>query len=208
MRTVSFSNDQVQDIIAEQFVATYTNTKGDPSAGASFSHTPHEPPGPCGRGAGRQNVQIIFMTPSGEIFHVATGFLSSEDLIEEMEFAKGLFQSLDRKNSERAGQQLVAAQTQRLKRLGFTQQELQNDNPLQEMLTAGLSPSDFGMKLPNADAFGNIQRQRTLQDAKYVLRHPLISQGEFEQDPGQLVGHHKSFFGSNSAMNVFNQTAQ
>jgi len=208
MRTVTFSTDQVADIVNNQLVATYSNTQGDPSAGSSFSHAPGESPGPCGRGAGRQNVQTIFMTPSGEIFHVATGFLSPEDLLTETRFAIRLFDSLDWKNPTKAATQLVSQQTKRLRDIGFSTRDLQNDHPLQNIMLSGPNPSDFGMKLPSNHLFGNVSRQRMLQDGKYILKHPFVSKQRFEQNPGELVGHHKSFFGSNAAMNMLNSFGQ
>jgi hypothetical protein len=204
MRTVSFSEDQVNRMMDQNFVATYTNTQGDPSAGMSFSHAPGEQPGMCGRGAGRQNVQTIFMTPAGGIFHVACGFLSPQDLIEEMQFAATVFESMDWKDEPMSRRQLVSAQTNRLLDKGFSPQSMQSSHPLQKMMLSGPNPGDLGMKIPGGrNMFDEIASQRILEDGKYVLRNPLISREKFEQNPGDLVGHHKSFFGSNSAMNVF-----
>lgn len=213
MRTVSFSDEHVQRRLNEDFVCCNTNTKGDPSAGASFSHAPDDQPGPCGRGAGRQNVQAIFLTPSGGIFHVATGYLSPKELLEEMDFAKGLFDRLER-SPRSAKQTVVAAHQQRLKELGFTPQQIasRDDSPLSEFRLTGPNPQDFGIDVPTpgdlginlgpaGDVFGDISRQRILKDHQYVMAHPLISHEDFSADPGALVGRHRSFFGSNSAMN-------
>ena len=210
MRTVSFSDNNVRTTIANRFVATHTNIRGDHTAGQSFSHSPNDAPGPCGRGAGRQNVQLLFMTPNSEIFHVATGFMSAEDLREEMSFALDVFDSLDggsdRQRSKIASanampkQQLVALQNNRLRGLGFSSREIQYDNPMQSIAT-GFSPSDLGIKMPIQSAmFGDVARQRTLRDTKFVLRNPLIFRASFESDPAMLVGRGGSFFGSNAAM--------
>ena len=91
MRTVSFSNQSVRSLLNQEFVNTFTNTTGDPTAGKSIWHSPKDLPGQCARGVGGQNVQTIFMTPEGKIFHAANGFLSADDLLNEVKFAKELF---------------------------------------------------------------------------------------------------------------------
>ena len=52
------------------------------------------------------------------------------------------------------------------------------------------------------DMFGDIGRQRAFHDHRYAIAKPMISAQQFEQNPGELVGNHKSFFGSNSAMDM------
>ena len=215
MRTVTFSAARVRKALQDDFVCYYTNTKGDSSAGASFSHAPNDPPGPCGRGAGRQNVQSIFMTPAGEIFHVATGFLSAGDLLAELRFAANLFAEM-LKDSKRRNAAVVVAHRKRLKELGFTQSDLSApDNRLNDMLLTGPNPGDFGINVPKPQDFGfkipvrvngvnlfqDIARQRVLKDHKFVMKHPLMTESQFQRDPGELVGRHRSFFGTNSAFN-------
>ncbi len=213
MRTVSFSNAKLQDALNNEVVCCYTNTKGDPSAGGSFAHGPEDEPGPCGRGAGRQNVQTIFMTPAGEIFHVATGFLEADDLLEEAGFAKQLFALLQR--SERGGKDtVVAAHLQRLKELGFSPQQIASrDHPLGDVLLSGPNPQDFGINVPTpqdfgvnfggpaGNLFGDIAKRRKLKDHKFAMTYPLITKQEFDRNPQLLVGRHSSFFGSHSALN-------
>ncbi len=217
MRTVSFSNEQLQNTLNRDFVCVYTNTQGERSAGSSFSHAPDDLPGPCGRGAGRQNVQTIFLTPAGEIFHVATGFLEADDLLEEMQFAKQCFAMLH-DHPRRDKQAVVAAHLRRLRQLGFSRQEIASrDHPLSEMVLSGPNPQDFGINMPTprdfgvnmatpfGQMFGDAARQRRLKDHKFVLANPLLSQETFQQHPESLVGNHHSFFGSHSAMNGIGQ---
>ncbi len=214
MRAVSFSNARVQKSLNDQFVCCYTNTQGDPSAGASFSHAPDDEPGPCGRGAGRQNIQTIFMTPDGEMFHVATGYLAPDDLLTELKFAHELFASLQRKPKSR-NETVVKAHRARLKELGFKPGEIaESDSRLSDMFLSGPNPADFGIKVPRPGDFGvgvnlrglggnlfaDISRRRMLKDHKFAMQHPLMTREEFEQNPQALVGRHKSFFGSHSGM--------
>lgn len=81
------------------------------------------------------------------------------------------------------------------------------------MFLGGPNPQDLEINIPNmkdfavdvpaagANFFQDIGRQRILQDHKFVMRNPLITSQEFEKNPQALVGHHKSFFGTNAAMN-------
>lgn len=219
MRTVSFSDKTVQGVLNRDFVCCFTNTKGDPSAGASFSHAPNDQPGPCGRGAGRQNVQIIFMTPAGEIFHVATGYLGPHDLLSEVEFARRLFTDL-RRNSKQGQQIVFAAHQSELNRLGFSRQEIAApQTQLGSLMLSGPNPQDFGIDIPGsqmfgasvgmsgptAKLFGDVAQQRTLADHKFVMANPLLKHQDFERNPGPLVGHHQSFFGTHSSMNGMSQ---
>ena len=96
MRTVTFSEPSVQNLLNQNFVNTFSNTRGDPTAGQSIKHRPTDPAGQCIRGNGKQNVQTLFMTPEGEIFHVATGFLSADDLQEEAKFSLKLFDEIQK----------------------------------------------------------------------------------------------------------------
>jgi len=91
MRTVSFSQPQVNQTLSNDFVCFTTSTEGDPSAGQSIRHRPKDPAGPCVRGNGQQNVQTLFLTPEGEIFHAASGYLAPEDMLAELEYARELF---------------------------------------------------------------------------------------------------------------------
>lgn len=202
MRTVSFSDPTVRNTLANEFVSAYTNTQGTANTGMSFSHSPNEPPGPCGRGAGRQNVQTIFMTPRGQIYHVATGFLSPQDLREELDFAGQTHQSLQQAGAN--PQTLVALQSKRMNQLGFSQPEVFNENQFQDLATM-FSPSDLGIEMPGSRLFGDVGRNRVLRDAKFVMKYPLMDHQQFEQNPALLVGHHKSFFGSNASFNGLNK---
>lgn len=213
MRTVTFSDDRVQQVLNNEFICCYTDTTGDPTAGASFSHAPGEQPGPCGRGAGRQNVQVIFMTPASEIFHVATGYLEPDDLLAETAYARELFRSLQR-NPSNCKQAVVDSHEAQLRTLGYKPNEIAAaDNRFSEMFLGGPNPQDFGINMPSIKDFGvnvpgagagmfqDIGRQRILTDHKFVMRNPLITRKEFETNPQSLVGHHKSFFGTSAAMN-------
>ncbi len=208
MRTVSFSNEAVREALNNDFTSIYTDTTGDPSAGHSFAHSPDELPGNCGFGAGRQNVQCIFMTPKQEIFHVAGGFRSGEDLAKEVEFAKSVYSKLQDASENEAAQVVTDCQVARMKERGFSRKEIESGSVgMMAMMpkNAGMdfAPEDLGIET-GADMFDNMIDQRVMNDSQFVARNPLVSRETFEANPEALVGHGKSFFGSNSAMSGFN----
>lgn len=116
MRTVSFSNPRVKKLLSDSFYCTLTNIEGDASAGVSLRHAPHDRPGTNARGIGRQNVQTLFTTADGRIFHVASGFLSPQDLLKEASFALQLHKRL-REHPDKAIRLVQTAQQKRLKRV-------------------------------------------------------------------------------------------
>jgi hypothetical protein len=195
MRTVTFSTPEIQDTIARQFVALNTNIQGDPLAGESIAHAPREQPGFCIRGNGRQNVQTIFMTPDLEIFHVATGYMPPQDMLQEMQFASELFASLQTNPDDRF--QLVrTAHQQRLDQPTAGGSSGQPGGSFEEMinsLSRGQAPTN-GM----ADPMQMFVDRSIADDQRYMVQQPLIRLASFESDPGALVGRGKTFFSSSS----------
>ena len=212
MRTVSFSNAQVQDVLKREFVCCSTNTQGDRSAGASLAHAPTDPPGPCGRGAGRQNIQVVFLTPEGNVFHVVSGYLDADSLLDEITFARETWLELKGADSE-AKDVVKSKHRHRLGSLGYTDREIREvGTPNFELRLKGRSPADLGFefpKLPGLELPGDtplpfgedLSRLRTLKDHHYAMHHPLIPYRQFDQNVSELVGEGSSFFGSHSALN-------
>lgn len=194
MRTVTFSDRNVRKSIDRNFVPFCSNIEGDPTAGESIGHAPKEPAGDCIRGNGRQNVQTIFMTPDEEIFHVATGFLSPQDMLQEMQFAEKLFQSLNREDANR--HDLVRTSHQDvLSDLGA-----RDIDPGQFAASMGdllQSAQNGGMVNP----FQQLTNQLITDDQRFMVKRPLIHRTDFERDPGELVGRGKTFFSSSKSSN-------
>lgn len=202
MRTVSFSDVGVRKLLNEDFICFRLNTRGDPTAGESFSHAPSDPAGPCLRGNGRQNVQILFMTPAAEIFHVLTGYVGPEDLKAELDWALAVYgeiteQSDDRKSAVRN------AHVAFLRKAGFSDAEIERPAGGFPGMFAGAVP-----RLPIGDdgslsldrAMEGLERNQALADHRFVIEHPLLPMSQFE--PEMLVGNGKSFFGSTSFGNA------
>lgn len=193
MRSVSYADDQVQKLIRNEFVALSTNMEGLRGAGVSVGHMPGEEPGPCPTRFAEQNCQTLFLTPQLEIFHAATGFLPPEDLVKELEFAAKVFASIqDAKNP----QEVVAkAQRERLLAGGYTKAEITPPDQSPVAKVKGFMPNLEKMDFTNMQGmFPNIARNRLLDDARYVIAHPLTSLKDFERDPSALIGDSKFAF--------------
>ena len=200
MRTVTFSTPQIRNTIANHFVPLNSNIEGDPLAGESIGHAPNEPPGDCIRGNGRQNVQTIFMTPDEEIFHVATGFLSPQDMMTEMEFAKELFDSLNTEDENRHDLVRKAHQDV-LTNLGSQNTQKFADEPMAEAMRGMMNFGQNG-QLPISgmgNPFQQLSNQLMTQDQRFMVKRPLIQRTDFETDPGDLVGRGKTFFSSSKS---------
>jgi hypothetical protein len=218
MRTVTFSSEAVKKSLNEDFVCTLVNTEGDPSAGASMAHAPSDQPGPCSRGVGKQNVQCLFLTPRGEIFHAISGFVGPNDMQDELAFVLETFKAVQRSPS--AAKQIVAdAHAKRLKKLGFSDQEIKGQfasgpqeffSGLPGIGAAGESPAglanlgqvnlsgdDFDAR--KSDMFGFLTRGTVLHDYKFVMKYPLLPWKDFKRQPHLLVGSGKSAFVSSGS---------
>lgn len=202
MRTVSFSDDGVRKLLNDEFICFRLNTRGDPTAGESFSHAPRDPAGPCLRGNGRQNVQILFLTPAAEIFHVLTGFVGPEDLKAELEWALAVSGEINEHGDDRKTA-LRDAHVAFLRKAGFSDAEIERPADGFPEIFAGATP-----RLPLGDdgslslgrAMESLERNQALADHRFAIEHPLLSMSHFE--PEKLVGSGKSFFGSASFGNA------
>jgi hypothetical protein len=210
MRTVSFSQPQVQQTLSRDFVCFTTSTEGDASAGQSIRHRPQDPAGPCIRGNGQQNVQTLFLTPDGEIFHAASGYLSPADLMSELEYARDLFLRLKDVPPDRRADLVQASHRQRLEELEFSTDEINSRGPgsriginLPSLLPnagnfdaviRGVAPAGSANRPPTVDPFAAFARTQILSDHAFCIDHPLQTVRAFDRDPTPLVGNAKSFF--------------
>jgi hypothetical protein len=204
MRTVSFSSPDVQKILSDQFICARINTTGEPTAGASFSHAPSDPPGPCLRGNGQQNIQLIFLTPQGELFHTLTGYIGPEDLADELKFALATYEALQGQPRDRK-QVVRDAHGKYLQKLGYAEAEINRpaDDPLGGMpagnmlggnILGGMVPAFAQGSFAPGKMFEGFLRGQVLSDHRFAMRYPLLPWKRFK--PEMLVGTGKSFFGS------------
>jgi hypothetical protein len=164
---VSLSQPAVQKVLNQQFICAWTNIEGQPHAGMSFAHKPTDPPPSCVRGNGEHNIQYLFLTPEGELFHVLAGYLSPADLAEELRFATATFDALRKTRPDQRHDVVV--------------------NEQKKFLAA------YERK-PATGFFAFFERGRVVADHRFTVEHPLLPASEFR--PEMLVGNGVSFFGS------------
>ena len=166
---MSLSDPQVQRLLNTRFVCAWENTEGQPAAGASFAHRPRDPAPSCVRGNGEHNVQVLFLTPRGEIFHVLAGYVSPKDLNEELRFALATFDALGKAAAESRKSVVTKAHEGMVKQL----EKRSFPGPL-----------------------GDWERRRALADHRFAGQHPLLPVDSYR--PEMLVGNGQSFFGSST----------
>jgi len=87
MRTVTFRDGQVKAALRD-FALAWTNIAGDKTCGESFRHEPGEAAGELLRGNGEHNMQVLLLTPRGEIAHILAGYCGPKDMLDELALAK------------------------------------------------------------------------------------------------------------------------
>ena len=182
MRTVSFSSDPVRQALQTDFVPAVINTTGTPATGASCKHSPREQPGLCTPGVGHQNVQCVFLTPEGEIFHAVTGHRSPKALADDLDYAARLFA--------------------RMKAEPDQARDLVIDRH-RATLTA-LGPAENGGFDMTSLLDGSFRRRK---DAQFCVHHPLMTWESLQRRPQLLVGAEKTFFASKSIGSFLNPDA-
>src|SRR5262245_31794386 len=130
MRTVTFSSEDLTDLLNRDFVCTYVNIEGNATSGISLAHAPSDPPGAVERGDGKKNVQTLVLTPDGKILHAASGYLDEKQLYKELKYALSIHWSIA-ESPEKAQETVVAAHTERLRKLGYQEQDSSKVNPSQ-----------------------------------------------------------------------------
>lgn len=202
MRTVSFSSEPVRETLRQKFICTYINTEGDPSAGSSIGHAPSDSAGQCTRGIGKQNVQCLFLTPQGNIFHAASGFRDSEELHKELDFALNTFKAVQKKPS--ASPQIVRdLHIERLKQQGFDDNVI-NSKPSPFDTVAALQDTigrhAFRKQSSPFDAVNRVfaakGRNAELADGRFAIQHPMMPIRKLLENPSVLVGNEKTAFSS------------
>jgi hypothetical protein len=159
----------VKHLLNTRFVCAWENIEGQPVAGASFAHSPRDPAPSCVRGNGEHNVQMLFLTPQGEIFHVLAGYLNPKDLQEELRFALSTFDALRTAPTDSREGVITHAHEEIVKKL----EKRSFSGPL-----------------------GDWERRRAVADHRFAGKHPLLAVDAFR--PEMLVENGKSFFGSST----------
>jgi len=224
MRTVSFSSPQVQKLLTDDFVCHIINSEGDPSAGMSQAHAPTDPAGFCSPGIGSQNVQTLFLTPEGKIFHTASGFRGPADLADEIQVASDVFEQLQTEPAV-AARTIPAMHRQRLLDQGVDGNLLDNDALIQNDVARMMREFQSGLRgagqmgnrgnsllssmrngrVPQQmeqlgqSVFAGRTQQARMNDYRFAVNHPLMPLDELLDNPRSLVGNGVSAFASGSA---------
>lgn len=169
----------IRESLKADFVCHAINTEGDPSAGGSHAHAPSDKPGQCSDGVANQNVQLLFLTPRGEIFHTVSGFRGPSSLKQELAFTKLLFNKI--KTDPDSAKSIV----QRAHR------ERRDDQ-------SG-SRGSSGRNRSRSGGGGNLRRSLQF-DYTFAKKYPLLPMQEFERNPRLLVGNGSSMFVSGAAV--------
>jgi hypothetical protein len=194
---VSLSNASVNRLLNDKFVCANVNIQGDPNSGESFSHLPRDPVGPCLRGNGEHNVQMITMSPSGEIYHVLSGYVGPEELLAELQFAEATWHELDKTEDADTRKKMLIAAHERFARESDTRRYDEDDTPIPGVMPGARDirkflPSGLGDEMQNLMA--GFTGQRSALDHAFVIKHPLLPYKEYRSE--ELVGSAKTFFGS------------
>lgn len=214
MRTVSFASAPVNEMLNNDFVCHVINTEGDPAAGSSQAHAPSDPGGRCSEGLGNQNVQALFLTPEGNIFHTASGFCGPRKFRQELQFAQELFEEI-RQAPEKAEEIVMTSHRKRMVAEGISEDSF-NSEPERRTTASDLLRSRAGdamrrsgrtSSVPSAfemlSKFGNVfsdKQKRTKElDYQFALRCPMMPLEELEQNPRLLVGRGVTSFASGNA---------
>ena len=90
MRTVTFADPKVVDLLNERYVVAWNNHSLDRTAkGPQPVYTPEEMAA-YPEGGGGTNLYTMLADPDGSVLNVLTGFWSASTLLDELEFCRGL----------------------------------------------------------------------------------------------------------------------
>ena len=149
------------------------------------------------------------MTPAAEIFHVATGYLSSDDLGTESMFALKLFNDLKNLEPESQAQRVASSHRERLAENNL--KEVPQGGQLAELMSMVNQPMDGSHNrrnrsnsrngIPGTEMFQQMIARQFRDDQQFSIDHPLLTFQQLERNPAQLVGNGTSFFASSSSGN-------
>src|SRR5262249_52675459 len=146
-------------------------------------------------GNGEHNVQMITISPQGEIFHVLSGYVGPEELLAELEFAEATWQKLAAIDDAATRKKLLIAEHEKFARELESRNFDESDGivpgaatafrNMQKQMQAAFGPE---VRLPTAGLIGN----RAALDHEFAIDHPLFpSRGD--PSPG-MVGEGQNFF--------------
>lgn len=89
MRTVTFADPKVVDLLNERFVVVWNNLNPDRTGNGTQAVYSKEEMAAYPEGGGGNNLHTMIAAPDGMVLNVLTGYWSASTLLEELEFARG-----------------------------------------------------------------------------------------------------------------------
>src|SRR5262245_34749064 len=112
MRTVTFADPRVVDLLNEQYVVVWNNHGPDRAAKGQQTVYGADEMAAYPEGGGGNNLYTVMAAPDGTLLNVLTGFWSASTLLEELEFSRGLTRE---NRGERQGARQIALRQATLK---------------------------------------------------------------------------------------------
>jgi hypothetical protein len=182
---VTFSHKKIQTLLNKKFVSARLNTEGCECSGSSFAHEPKSPAATLGRGLGEKNVQLLMLTPKGELLHVISGSIGTDALERELKRALAIWKQVKAQKEPEAQKEVVqAAHAKALKEL-----EKREPDPLEKLLREKGIDRKAGVVMMGPG--------RDRVDHRYARDHALLPAKDFK--PDELAGSGASFFGASTS---------
>jgi len=174
---VTLSDRKIRKQLGRKFVCTWGNVEGNPNAGSSFAHKPSDPPSSCIRGNGEHNIQILFLTPEGELMSALAGYLSPKELHQELDQVLDLWKQLGELPAKSREVDVIAYR-----------EKLVRDHHRRFL-------ADFE-KQKLEGRFASFVKSRVVKDHEFSAKHALMDARTFR--PEAMVGNAKTFFGGST----------
>lgn len=183
---MTLSNDEVRQVLNDQFICAWFNIKDDPAAGMSFSHPPGDQAMDLLRGLGEHNNQILMVTPNGKILNALAGYIGPSDLLEELHFGVNLLAKVNKASEGNRESEVTKAHKT------FAEQ-FEVKKPANNGF---FGMPDFGA------GFMQTGSKRAASDHRWTAAHPLMPAKNFTT--GGMVGNGKSFFAASGSGSMAN----
>lgn len=102
LRGVSLPNQQVIDLLHDEFVVGWSNIQKESHVGLSHGYRCDQTAVGTTNGAGGRNVQLVVLDADGTVLHVLPGFWHPDDLVDELRFALDVHRLWHRDDLDRA----------------------------------------------------------------------------------------------------------
>jgi len=118
MRTVTFADPRVVDLLNGRFVAVWNNHRVDRTAKGEQAFYSREEMAAYPEGGGGNNLYTLVAAPDGTVLNCLRGYWSADTLLAELEFSRGL-----------TAENRIERQAARVRALQAEEQKLAVDHP-------------------------------------------------------------------------------